>query len=454
MRLSKSFVRDSLQSWRAPSLRCVGVYSAFRPPPSLLATPLNLKFDADWNAADHKKLLTAHATAPLPEETLSDPAPLRDVSERLAQEECVLCTAVGEVRVEVNRYSAWLDGAEFALAQYRLASRPTVEEKGNLSFVLGGEVFRVTCPLFYKLPHVQECVAEALHRRGLGVRAEQVVVTVGDHTMEAEESLQQLDVGAGSVLKVALKGATLVRGTERACEVVLRNTEDVRTFVEQVQASRLYSAQQLTVRIGDAEGCESYTPLATVLALLGDMALPRLETLTVVLGVLGVEEDWASCFTAACFPALKELRVYQHEAVEEVKKHEAAEEVKKHEATEEVKKHEAEMEDDASVLSDAESVQLEKVQSAEAEARKAFSQTINGVAFSFAVSRPDRSQCVVTIEARAGEYAVFFMPGADDLQFTIEHKQKQYKTSVPRDATLKELWRRAAQVCTTSRSEA
>lgn len=445
MRLSKSFVRDSLRSWRAPSLRCVGVYSASRPPPSLLATPLNLKFDADWNAADHKKLLTAHATAPLSEETLSGPAPLRDVSERLAQEECVLCTAVGEVRVEVNRYSAWLDGAEFALAQYRLASRPTVEEKGNLSFVLGGEVFRVTCPLFYKLPHVQECVAEALHRRGLGVRAEQVVVTVGDHTMEAEESLQQLDVGAGSVLKVALKGATLVRGTERACEVVLRNTEDVRAFVEQVQASRLYSAQQLTVRIGDAEGCESYTPLATVLALLGDMALPRLETLTVVLGVLGVEEDWASCFAAACFPALKELRVYQHEAVEEVKKHEAVEEVKK---------HEAEMEDDASVLSDAESVQLEKVQSAEAEARKAFSQTINGVAFSFAVSRPDRSQCVVTIEARAGEYAVFFEPGADDLQFTIEHKQKQYKTSVPRDATLKELWRRAAQVCTTSRSEA
>lgn len=454
MRLSKSFVRDSLRSWRAPSLRCVGVYSASRPPPSLLATPLNLKFDADWNAADHKKLLTAHATAPLPEETLSGLAPLRDVSERLAQEECVLCTAAGEVRVEVNRYSAWLDGAEFALAQYRLASRPTVEEKGNLSFVLGGEVFRVTCPLFYKLPHVQECVAEALHRRGLGVRAEQVVVTVGDHTMEAEESLQQLDVGAGSVLKVALKGATLVRGTERACEVVLRNTEDVRTFVEQVQASRLYSAQQLTVRIGDAEGCESYTPLATVLALLGDMALPRLETLTVVLGVLGVEEDWASCFAAACFPALKELRVYQHEAVEEVKKHEAVEEVKKHEATEEVKKHEAEMEDDASVLSDAESVQLEKVQSAEAEARKAFSQTINGVAFSFAVSRPDRSQCVVTIEARAGEYAVFFEPGADDLQFTIEHKQKQYKTSVPRDATLKELARRAVKVYTASRSEA
>ena len=451
MRLSKSFVRDSLRSWRAPSLRCVGVYSASRPPPSLLATPLNLKFDADWNAADHKKLLTAHATAPLPEETLSGPAPLRDVSERLAQEECVLRTAVGEVRVEVNRYSAWLDGAEFALAQYRLASRPTVEEKGNLSFVLGGEVFRVTCPLFYKLPHVQECVAEALHRRGLGVRAEQVVVTVGDHTMEAEESLQQLDVGTGSVLKVALKGATPARGTERACEVVLRNTEDVRAFVEQVQASRLYSAQQLTVRIGDAEGCESYTPLATVLALLGDMALPRLETLTVV---LGVEEDWASCFAAACFPALKELRVYQHEAVEEVKKHEAVEEVKKHEATEEVKKHEAEMEDDASVLSDAESVQLEKVQSAEAEARKAFSQTINGVAFSFAVSRPDRSQCVVTIEARAGEYAVFFEPGADDLQFTIEHKQKQYKTSVPRNATLKELARRAVKVFTVSGTEA
>ena len=453
MRLSKSFVRDSLRSWRAPSLRCVGVYSASRPPPSLLATPLNLKFDADWNAADHKKLLTAHATAPLPEETLSGPTPLRDVSERLAQEECVLRTAVGEVRMEVNRYSAWLDGAEFALAQYRLASRPTVEEKGNLSFVLGGERFRVTCPLFYKLPHVQECVAEALHRRGLGVRAEQVVVTVGDHTMEAEESLQQLDVGAGSVLKVALKGATPARGTERACEVVLRNTEDVRAFLAQVQASRLYSAQQLTVRIGDAEGCESYTPLATVLALLGDMALPRLETLTVVLGVLGVEEDWASCFAAACFPALKELRVYQHEAVEEVKKHEATEEVKKHEATEEVKKHEAEMEDDESVLSDAESVQLEKVQSAEAEARKAFSQTINGVAFSFAVSRPDKSQCVVTIEARMGEYAVFFEPGADDLQFTIEHKQKQYKTSVPRDATLKELARRAVKVYTASRSK-
>ena len=513
MRLSKSFVRDSLRSWRAPSLRCVGVYSASRPPPSLLATPLNLKFDADWNAADHKKLLTAHATAPLSEETLSGLAPLRDVSERLAQEECVLRTAVGEVCVEVNRYSAWLDGAEFALAQYRLASRPTVEEKGNLSFVLGGEVFRVTCPLFYKLPHVQECVAEALHRRGLGVRAEQVVVTVGDHTMEAEESLQQLDVGAGSVLKVALKGATLVRGTERACEVVLRNTEDVRAFLAQVQASRLYSAQQLTVRIGDAEGCESYTPLATVLALLGDMALPRLETLTVVLGVLGVEEDWASCFAAACFPALKELRVYQHEAVKKEKKEkvnkEQAEEVKKEkkekankEQVEEVKQkkektkkvvkkeelkkvtevvrmeevvkkeaagvneavvnpistdvaREASVEDDVSpVMSDAESVQLEKVQSAEAEARKAFSQTINGVAFSFAVSRPDKSQCVVTIEARAGEYAVFFVPGADDLQFTIEHKQKQYKTSVPRDATLKELWRRAAQVCTTSRSEA
>ena len=547
MRLSKSFVRDSLRSWRAPSLRCVGVYSASRPPPSLLATPLNLKFDADWNAADHKKLLTAHATAPLPEETLSGLAPLRDVSERLAQEECVLRTAAGEVRVEVNRYSAWLDGAEFALAQYRLASRPTVEEKGNLSFVLGGEVFRVTCPLFYKLPHVQECVAEALHRRGLGVRAEQVVVTVGDHTMEAEESLQQLDVGTGSVLKVALKGATPARGTERACEVVLRNTEDVRAFLAQVQASRLYSAQQLTVRIGDAEGCESYTSLATVLALLGDMALPRLETLTVVLGVLGVEEDWASCFAAACFPALKELRVYQHEAVkkeqaEEVVKKEKKEQVEKEESKkvakmvrmeEAVKKEaagvneavvnpistdvarEASVEDDVSpVMSDAESVlteekgtemgkkdgvlveanqpenvveevkpvmvepakttpvkeepvkeepmkaqpvkeaQPEKVQSAEAEARKAFSQTINGVAFSFAVSRPDKSQCVVTIEARAGKYAVFFMPGADDLQFTIEHKQKQYKTSVPRDATLKELARRAVKVYTASRSEA
>ena len=437
MRLSKSFVRDSLASWRAPSLRRVGVYSASRRPPSLLATPLNLKFDADWSVADHKKLLKAHASAPLPEETLPGPAPLRDVSERLAQEECVLSTAAGELRVEVNRYSAWLEGAEFALTQYRLASRPAAEEKGSLSFALGGERLHVTCPLFYKLPHVQECVAEALHRRGLGVRAEQVVVTVGDHTMEAEESLQQLDVGAGSVLKVALKGATPARGTERECEVVLRNTEDVRAFVEQVRASRLYSAQQLTVRIGDAEGCESYTPLATVLALLGDMALPRLETLTVVLGVLGVEEDWASCFAAACFPALKELRVYQHEAAEEVKE------------------HEAETADDApSVLSDAESVQLEKVQPAETEARKEFSRTINGVGFSFAVSRPDRSQCVVTIEARAGEYAVFFEPGADDLQFTVEHKQKQYKTSVPRDATLKELWRRAAQVCVAQETEA
>ena len=571
MRLSKSFVRDSLRSWRAPSLRCVGVYSASRPPPSLLATPLNLKYDADWSAADHKKLLAAHASAPLPEETLAGPAPLRDVSERLAQEECVLRTAAGEVRVEVNRYSAWLDGAEFALAQYRLASRPAVEEKGNLSFALGGERFRVTCPLFYKLPHVQECVAEALHRRGLGVRAEQVMVTVGDHTMEAQESLQQLDVGAGSVLKVALKGATPARGTERECEVVLRNTEDVRAFVEQVRASRLYSAQQLTVRIGDAEGCESYTPLATVLALLGDMALPRLETLTVVLGVLGVEEDWASCFAAACFPALKELRVYQHEAVkkeqaEEVKK-EQAEEVRKQQVEEvkqkkekakkvvkkeELKKvtevvrmeeavkkeatgvneavvkcastdvaREASVEDDVSpVMSDAESVlteekgaemgekdgvlvetiqsekvlekklepvttklkevkgemetepvkiepvkiepvkeqpvktEPEKVQPVEAEAQKTFSRTINGVGFSFAVSRPDRSQCVVTIEARAGEYAVFFVPGADDLQFTVEHKQKQYKTSVPRDATLKELARRAVKVCVAQETEA
>ena len=369
-----------------------------------------------------------------------DIAPLQNVSERLEQKERVLSTKAGEVRVKVSRYNAWREDREFVLTQYLLADRKVEEEKGNLSFVFGGELFLLTCPLFYKLPHVQECVAAALHRQGLGVTAAQLEVTVGDHVMEEGESLQQLDVGAGSVLRVELQGATLRRGTARMCEVVLRNRANVKAFVEKVRSSKLYNARQLTVHIGDGARCESYTPLPALLALLGDMALPHLEMLTVVLNVLSVEEDWTSCFAAECLPALKELRVYQHE--EEAKEEAVADDVADNVADDVADN----VEDDVSpVLSDAESV-LTEAQPEVAESHKKFTETINGVTFAFSACTPGKGQCVVTIEARSGEYAQFFVPGDNDLQFSIEHKQKHYKTSVPRDATMKELWKRAAQV--------
>ena len=129
--------------------------------------------------------------------------------------------------------------------------------------------------------------------------------------MEEDESLQMLQVKKNDVLMVREgKGGSVF-------EFTLRNTKDVERFVTRASSHALDAAGRLILRIGDAKGCESYTPLPQLLDLLKGVELPWLQSLTLVYSIVGVEEDGMKCFACGSFPALLDVHVLSHGGVGE-----------------------------------------------------------------------------------------------------------------------------------------
>ena len=150
-----------------------------------------------------------------------------------------------------------------------------------------------------------------LVKSGVHVNGCEVDVVVGNHVMEEDESLQMLQVKKNDVL--------LVREGKSAgtFEFTLRNTKDVERFVTRASSHALDAAGRLILRIGDAKGCESYTPLSQLLDLLKGVELPWLQSLTLVYSIVGVEEDGMKCFACGSFPALLDVYVLSHGCVSE-----------------------------------------------------------------------------------------------------------------------------------------
>ena len=211
--------------------------------------------------------------------------------------------------------------AEKAKAELKVATE-MAEESGkkqeaketNLRVSFRNQTYGLLCPLYCKRRKVREAIMTMLVKSGVHVNGCEVDVVVGSHVMEEDESLQTLQVKKNDVL--------LVREGKSAgaFECTLRNTKDVEGFVTRASSHALDVAERLILRIGDAKGCESYTPLPQLLDLLKGVELPWLQSLTLVYSIVGVKEDGMKCFACGSFPALLDVDVLSHGCVSECMK--------------------------------------------------------------------------------------------------------------------------------------
>ena len=218
--------------------------------------------------------------------------------------------------IEETQRSVWKDDDAFVLTQYHLERSEDERRRANLSFVFRDETYRLFCPLFYKLASVKSQIIDVLSRRGITCYSDLIDVVFRDHRMDADESLQQLDVKKGDVLVVVeneTEADTLPTDENEQCSIVLRSEKDVRAFLKKAHANRFRYTRELTLCIGDKEGCESYVPLASLLSAMDGAVFPRLTRLSFVFSIVGVDEDMTMCFVSKCFPALTDVLVYRHE---------------------------------------------------------------------------------------------------------------------------------------------
>ena len=218
--------------------------------------------------------------------------------------------------IEETQRSVWKDDDAFLLTQYHLERSEDERRRANLSFVFRDETYRLFCPLFYKLASVKKQIIDVLSRRGIVCRSDSIDVVFRDHRMEADESLQQLDVKKGDVLVVVeneTEADTSPINENEQCSIVLRSEKDVRAFLKEAHANRFRYTRELSLRIGDKEGCESYVPLVSLLSVMDGVVFPRLTRLSFVFSIVGVDEDMSVCFVSKCFPALTDVLVYRHE---------------------------------------------------------------------------------------------------------------------------------------------
>ena len=220
------------------------------------------------------------------------------------------------IAIEETQRSVWKDDDAFVLTQYHLERSEDEHRKANLSFVFRDETYRLFCPLFYKLASVKKQIIDVLSRRGIVCRSDSIDVVFRDHRMDADESLQQLDVKKGDVLVVVeneTEADTSPINENEQCSIVLRSEKDVRAFLKKAHANRFRYTRELTLCIGDKEGCESYVPLVSLLSAMDGAVFPRLTRLSFVFSIVAVDEDMTMCFVSKCFPALTDVFVYRHE---------------------------------------------------------------------------------------------------------------------------------------------
>ena len=276
---------------------------------------MNLKYDSYWNASDAKRLKEECEKPSRVEGEMGHEvcACASDVTSR----QTIELTMNDEVIViEETQRSVWKDDDAFLLTQYHLERSEDEHRKANLSFVFRDETYRLFCPLFYKLASVKKQIIDVLSRRGIVCRSDSIDVVFRDHRMDADESLQQLDVKKGDVLVVVeneTEADTLPTDENEQCSIVLRSEKDVRAFLKKAHANRFRYTRELTLCIGDKEGCESYVPLASLVSAMDGAVFPRLTRLSFVFSIVGVDEDMSVCFVSKCFPALTDVLVYRHE---------------------------------------------------------------------------------------------------------------------------------------------
>ena len=222
-----------------------------------------------------------------------------------------LKTTEGVLRVERRSGDVWWEEQDFELQSFHRLPEKQEAKETNLRVSFRNQTYGLLCPLYCKRRKVREAIMTMLVKSGVHVNGCEVDVVVGNHVMEEDESLQMLQVKKNDVL--------LVREGKSAgtFEFTLRNTKDVERFVTRASSHALDAAGRLILRIGDAKGCESYTPLSQLLDLLKGVELPWLQSLTLVYSIVGVEEDGMKCFACGSFPALLDVYVLSHGCVSE-----------------------------------------------------------------------------------------------------------------------------------------
>ena len=225
-----------------------------------------------------------------------------------------LKTSEGVLRVERRSGDVWWEEQDYELQSFHRLPEKQEAKETNLRVSFRSQTYGLLCPLYCKRRKVREAIVGMLVKSGVHVNGCEVDVVVGNHVMEEDESLQTLQVKKNDVL--------LVREGKSAgtFEFTLRNTKDVERFVTRTSSHALDAAGRLILRVGDAKGCESYTPLSQLLDLLKGVELPWLQSLTLVYSIVGVEEDGMKCFACGSFPALLDVYVLRHGCVSECMK--------------------------------------------------------------------------------------------------------------------------------------
>ena len=253
------------------------------------------------------------------EEVCSE-ATFSDVSQPFCTTDCELKevrelkTTEGVLRVERRSGDVWWEEQDYELQSFHRLPEKQEAKETNLRVSFRNQTYGLLCPLYCKRRKVREAIMTMLVKSGVHVNGCEVDVVVGSHVMEEDESLQTLQVKKNDVL--------LVREGKSAgaFEFTLRNTKDVEGFVTRASSHALDVAERLILRIGDAKGCESYTPLPQLLDLLKGVELPWLQSLTLVYSIVGVKEDGMKCFACGSFPALLDVHVLSHGCVSECMK--------------------------------------------------------------------------------------------------------------------------------------
>lgn len=311
--LPESWVQEKTKYWIAPQLKRVDIYGACVSLSSCVATMEGVEGVKETGLKE-----TGLETSRLKETDLE--TSISGVSQPFCTTDCELKevrelkTTEGVLRVERRSGDVWWEEQDFELQSFHRLPEKQEAKETNLRVSFRNQTYGLLCPLYCKRRKVREAIAGMLVKNGVHVNGCEVDVVVGNHVMEEDESLQTLQVKKNDVL--------LVREGKSAgtFEFTLRNTKDVERFVTRASSHALDAAGRLILRIGDAKGCESYTPLSQLLDLLKGVELPWLQSLTLVYSIVGVEEDGMKCFACGSFPALLDVYVLRHGCVSECMK--------------------------------------------------------------------------------------------------------------------------------------
>lgn len=80
------------------------------------------------------------------------------------------------------------------------------------------------------------------------------------------------------------------------------------------------------------------------------------------------------------------------------------------------------------------------------EETKDFTLQINGVSIRVSASQSAKGKCTMKIERESKEYDKYYSTSNNEIEFSVEHNNRRYKTSINRDATMKMLKKRAVSV--------